>query len=357
MSKNVLLRDSRDETIGRAMAGAIAEEEAPGPCLTDGDMAAIVEGSLVDEERNRLMEHLSSCETCLKVFITSQRILGKKAHRQLSSRFILPSVGVAIAALLTIGINICLQGNTPDKTSVIAGKEHAPAIVEKQAAVPSPIGSLSVHGGGSASAYAPISAFDVAHNLADAGDVKSLLAAIPRDRSEVFGFSAAIPSEKSVFRIGEHAADLELFLLVDDREGAVSHLKQIVELLQNSGKKQTEVVKFKEILQKIEGGRPLQDLNNCTSSLVKIFAANDELFLYSFGVWAEGGRLAAMVGNKDYFSTNSLRYVKAGVKDMHPPPGMLKALQEIEALVQKGEFSENDFLVIKRAFEDVVAIF
>jgi hypothetical protein len=157
--------------------------------------------------------------------------------------------------------------------------------------------------------------------------------------------------------LGVQAADLELSLQAKEREEVVAHLKHIVELMPIQNQEQSAAARFEKIIRQIEKGLPLKNYKNCTASIEKTLTVKDEQYLYLFGVWAEGGRLAATAGNKGYFDARSVRYVMAGIKGMQLPPGLLTALQEVEGIVEKGEFSEKDFLVMKRAFEDVSVVF
>lgn len=357
MTKNDKSRNKRDETIGKALSATIVNEVATGSCLTDEELAAIIEGKIADPERDLFMKHLSSCDKCLQVFITSQGLIGNKASHSQRSRFVLPSVGLAVAALLAIIIRMSFQGNTPDKPVEIAQKEYNFSGAQKLAEQPVPGVTSSVPSGKAATTDKPPSASETARILASGGEIKSLLPAIPSEISPVYGFSGVVPNEKIAFRLGVHAADLELLTRANEQEGVKAQLKQITELLQTMQKEQANVAIFAEIAHKIESGTPLKDFEDCTALIENILVSKDELFLYRFGVWAEGGRLAAVTRNKGYVTQNSLKYVMDGTKNMQLPSGMSNALQEINLLLKKDTFSGKDFLVMKRAFEDVVTIF
>lgn len=357
MTNNDISKNSRDEAMGRALAAIIAEQEVTGSCLTDEDMAATIDGSLSDPERDLFMKHLSSCETCFKVYSTSQKLMANKTVPSQKNRFVLPSVGLAIAALLAIILKISLQGDAPDKPVMVEANKPSVSNAQKQGVVPSPVAAPSLPGDGVVTAYSPPSAAEVARLLVRGSDVKLLLAAAASDRSQVYGFSGAVSDEKRAFRLGVQAADLELLLQANERDVAVAHLKQMVTGMPTANLEQSAFVRFENIIRQIEKGLPLKNYRNCTAAFEKTVAAKDELFLYRFGIWAEGGRLAATVGNKGYFDVSSLQYVMVGVKDMQLPAGLLKSLQDVEGIVVKGAFADKDFLVMKRAFEDVTTIF
>ncbi|MFZ4860055.1 MAG: hypothetical protein ACOYL3_27140 [Desulfuromonadaceae bacterium] len=354
---NDISRNNRDETIGRALAAAIAEQEAPGSCLTDEDMAAIIDGSLPASERDLCMQHLSSCETCFKAFSISQGLLVKEAVPSLRNRFVLPSAGLAIAALIAIVLRISFQDNSPDKPITVAENKPTVTNAQKQIAMPAPAAIPALPDVSVATAYSPPSAAETARLLINKSDVEALQIAISSDKTQIFGFSGVVPRENRAFRLGVQAAVIELLIQANDRNGAVKHLKLMVDLLSSTSKAPTDAAQFEQIIRSLESGSPLKANENCTDSINKILTTKNEQFLYRFGVWAEGGRLAATVGNKGSVSVSSIRYIKEGVKGMQLPPGLLKAIQEVDEIVKRSEFSENDFFVMKRAFEDVTAIF
>ena len=356
-TKNDISKNNRDEAIGRALAATIAELEVPGSCLADENMAAIIDGSLSDTERDLFMKHLSSCEACFKVFSMSHALMSEKAIPSQRNRFILPSAGLAIAALLAIFLRISFQSTIPDtQVSVI---ENKPAVTntQKQAKIELPTAPPALNGDGVTTVKSATLAAEAARLLLRGSDVKLLLAAVSSDRSEVFGFSGAVTREKRAFRLGIQAADLELLLQTNEREEVVAHLKKIIELMPITNQEKSNAAGFEKIISDIEKGVPLKNYRNCTASIEKAVVVKDELLLYRFGVWAEGGRLAAIMGNKGYFEARPLHTVVEGIKDKQLPPGLVKSLQDVEGIVAKGTFTENDFLVMKRALEDVTAIF
>ena len=356
-TKNPLLKNDRDEAIGKALAATIVEQEVIGECLSDEEMAAIIDGNLTDPDRDPLMKHLSSCKTCFTLFSMSKRHVRMQTIQPQRNRFLLPSAAIAIAALLALILKISFQGNTPDKPVTVA--ENRPSVTnsQKQTTIPSPVAAPTLPGGGVATVYLPPSAAETVRLLVRGSDVIRLLAAVPSDRGEVYGFSGALPPEKRAFRLGVMATDLELSIQANERESVVANLKHMAELMPLANQENPGTSGIEKIIHEIEQGSPLHTYKNSTALIEQTITGKDEQLVYHLGVWAEGGRLAASVGNKGYFDTRSVRYIMAGIKDMQLPSGVLKELQSVEGIIEKGAVTEKELIVIKRALEDVTAIF
>src|SRR5919106_3086411 len=60
--------------VGDAMA-APETPTALGPCPTDEDLAAFLDGTLSKADRERVIAHLANCETCYEIFVGSVHFL------------------------------------------------------------------------------------------------------------------------------------------------------------------------------------------------------------------------------------------------------------------------------------------
>ncbi|MCP5051843.1 MAG: hypothetical protein GY940_32045 [bacterium] len=59
-----------DERLGRLLSNGLSNGEAPaGSCLTSGEIAALVEGNITGSQRDRMMKHLSACNSCYDIFL------------------------------------------------------------------------------------------------------------------------------------------------------------------------------------------------------------------------------------------------------------------------------------------------
>lgn len=59
-----------DERLGTSLARVIKEREVIGDCLTDEDMSALIEGNIPNPEKNALLKHIASCDTCFEIYQT-----------------------------------------------------------------------------------------------------------------------------------------------------------------------------------------------------------------------------------------------------------------------------------------------
>ena len=292
------------------------------------------------------------------MFTDSNELLEVEEKLAKKSKVTLVASAIAVASVLVIAVTISLQGNKQLKTDVAVVKESTVLQVTTQASLPTIGKETHPPSVAKSEVYVPPSASDSASLLARDSNMRQLEESISSSSSAVvYGFSGDTTPDKVSFRLGVHATDLELLLRGNDRDGATAQLKQMVELLRQADKGRGEVKRLTEVLGRMEAGEALQGFAGCTAGLESVIATAADCFLYRFGVWAEGGRLAAIAGNSDYVTAQSLRYVKEGVKGMQLPTGVGNALGEIEAVVGRGEFSEKDFVGMRRAFEDVVGVF
>jgi hypothetical protein len=348
--------EERDELIGRGLSKQMITG-ATAICPPMEDIATLIDGTLEGDVRDQLMKHLAGCERCFEVFQTSKELMEVEGTTAKKSMFTLVSSIIAVAAVLVIAVTISLQGNIPVKTNVAAVKDGTASKVQPLAVLPNLKDKTSLHTVAKVEAYVPITASDSADMLARADNIGHLVESISSGSSSMYGFSGATPPDKISFRLGVHATDLELLLRGNDSEGAVPRLKQVIEFMRQLDKNRAEVKRLAEIQGRVEAGETPHNFVGCTAGIEKGLVTDSDRFLYHFGVWAEGGRLASISGNKGYVTARSISYVKLGVKGIQLPPGVANALGEIEAAVRRGELTDKDFVGMKQSFEDIVAMY
>lgn len=344
--------EQRDELIGRELTRQMSAG-ATSICPPMEELAVLIDGTLEGEARDRLMKHIAACERCYEVFSTSQELLAVEEAPAKKSSVTFIASAIAVAAVVIIAVTLSLQGNNQVKTDVAAVKDTTGTQAQTQAALPGIGKETPSAAGGTAEGYMLPSASDNVAMLVRPDNVGQLVESVASGNSSVYGFSGATTSDKVAFWLGVHATDLELLLRGTDRDAVTSRLKQVMELLRQVKKSGAEVTRLTEIMGRVEAGEALQGFTGCTAGLESVIATDAERFRFRFGVWAEGGRLASLAGNKEYVTAQSLRYVKDGSKGMQLPTGVGNALEEIEAVVGRGEFLEKDFVVMKRGFEDI----
>ena len=75
-----------------------------------------------------------------------------------------------------------------------------------------------------------------------------------------------------------------------------------------------------------------------------------------FGEWVEGGRLAAVAKNREFFDVRAANYIIENLEGRALPEGVLKTLKEIKGVLARNEFADKDFKQLERAFTDIVEL-
>jgi hypothetical protein len=92
---------SRDQVIGRALAGRIPTGE--GSCPTSEQIATLVDGLLTGAERDRLLGHLASCRSCRESFLVASELAGGEGAVGSPRRWlVLPFLAAAMLAFLAL---------------------------------------------------------------------------------------------------------------------------------------------------------------------------------------------------------------------------------------------------------------
>ena len=347
--------EQRDEVIGRGLTKQMNAGVA-GICPSIEELAALIDGTLEGDAREQLMKHLAVCERCYEVFTTSQELLAVDEVPAKKRPVTFIASTIAVAAVIVVALTLSLQGNKEVKTDIATVDENKASHVPLSVAQPTLRKEAPLPVVAKTEGYVPPTASESVKRLVRPDNAGQLMESVSGN-SSMYGFSGATAPDKVAFRLGVRATDLELLLRGNDRDAVTSQLKQVIELLRQVNKSSAEVTRLTEIMGRVEAGEALQGFDGCTAGLESVIATDAERFRYRFGVWAEGGRLASLAGNRAYVTAQSIRYVKDGVKGMQLPPGVSNALGEIEVVVGRGEFSEKDFAGMKRAFEDIAGMF
>ena len=104
--KNISLSLSRsDERLGTVLSRGLAKSKTgeTGHCLEPESIAAVVEGTVTGEERDRILKHVSACDTCYKMFLLTSE-LQKEEESQQETHKILWMKPLALAASVLIVI-------------------------------------------------------------------------------------------------------------------------------------------------------------------------------------------------------------------------------------------------------------
>lgn len=111
-------KDNRDQQIGRSIASAIQQQQAAPACLSDEQLASLMDNRLPSGERERCLAHIAACDSCLARYTMTASLL-KETQQQVQTTthgrgFLYGSLAVAAVALLAIGLVVQQQ---PGKTN------------------------------------------------------------------------------------------------------------------------------------------------------------------------------------------------------------------------------------------------
>lgn len=109
-------KDTRDSIAGRAVSAAVKEQAAAGRCLSDEQMAALLDKHLASGERERCLAHIAACDTCLAHYSLAAGIVKSVPSEKGSCGKKTIYTGAVIAAMLLIAIGLIFQ--QPERNSV-----------------------------------------------------------------------------------------------------------------------------------------------------------------------------------------------------------------------------------------------
>jgi hypothetical protein len=331
----------------------MAATETPtalGPCPTDEDLAAFLDGMLPEADRSRVIAHLADCRTCYRIFAESLHFLEDTKGAEIVQfpfdklrRWApLAAAAVLVAGVGSIGYYWAYVAPPP---MLLAGLIVPPQIKVAQLTASLPSKSAS------------------AENLYPF-----------RTYRGGQGGSVDDSSDGPSFMLGVLTVDLRLAPYAKDPSSATSSiLQQIGKELRRSG------------LMDDWAGRYEQDASKARDSVAFVHQLEADLprrekdfddmgEAFAFGKWAEAGRLAALAKAPGFFTNwNSQRFLKhilhaqqktyaerqklTRSSDEFDPEAereeaTITILQRIEETVERGGLpSESDFRELIRLYE------
>ncbi len=125
-----------DEILGQTLSRALHRDQPVG-CLNPEEMAALVDGRLQGEQRDRLMHHISACDRCYDIFILSaemQEDMGKKRIVVFRPLALAASVLLVVLSIVIIyKSGISLKQEEPAYPSSETSGEFRPESMPKKA--------------------------------------------------------------------------------------------------------------------------------------------------------------------------------------------------------------------------------
>jgi len=309
-------KEEKDEILGRALARAVKESAQADECPSDEELSAFIDGTLDEQQRNKVMGHLSHCDKCYEVVSMAREMAEEeKEERKTKRSWYYAPIAIAAAAVLVILFKFVIQ-------------------------IPSP--------------YSPPSSTHMVATLAKNTDAKSLSNSVRDEGLVSYGFGAGIPLEKISFRTGVCLTDLNISLMAEDKPKSLHVINRVILTLQPV-EGSAEVISFyKSISEKIEEGVSPGEFFGKSEKTEQFFKDKEVLLYLRFGEWAEGGRIGALTKNREFFDIRAADYFIENLRGKDLPQGLFTSLDEIKGVVVRNEFTDNDFKHLERAFINIV---
>lgn len=311
---------------------------ASGPCPTDEELAAYIDGNLDRAERERITDHLASCEDCFALYTETARFLVDSSPA------------------------------TPEDSAfdekIIPFPSRPKGIVAQWGA----IAALLLVGVGSGAYFQllmpppALPTGDMTASLPHPPDVNQGFWLGPTYRGEG-GEEEAKPDEAAV-RLGVQLVNLQVSL----RAGKVTESQDVIARILNLLKTQL----FTDDLQKaytsltvaLADGKPPAEVLPEASRLAQQTREAVETTSLDLGQWVEAGRLASLAGDPSFFQQSSSRNflrrllwrdrLKMGETRLDPPTR--ESLQKIADVLSKGDLQAPDYAEIRHQTEKILEI-
>jgi hypothetical protein len=343
-------KDKGDDLIGRLLAGNISNAGVRGECPSLEDIAAFIDNRLDGKHRMFVMGHLSSCKDCYYVFSETAKSINEVSPHSASGRrktlyYVIPSA-VAAAAILLLVIKLSDKPVQPQQSVVQQEKPlEKPSLPEDTHTdkIRKPV----------IEKYDAPSIGNIANVLIKDANIKSLADLIKSGATTSYGFAGSSSAEKRVFIAGGYLIDLELLLMADDKEMSLSLLDKLIPSLRAIELPKANADYYIYIQDEIKRGARPQKFAGKGQAIDKELRMKNLLLYYRFGLWLEGGRLAAISQNRSYFDGETAGYFIKGLEGMGLPEWVLTSLNEIDKVSSDGVKDIKDFRRLRRLFEEI----
>lgn len=317
--------------------------KALGPCPTDEDLAAFLDGMLPAAERARITAHLADCETCYETFAGAVRFQQEASGMRGRDRTVLPFpfrkiephvrplqwVGYAAAAVLVVGVGFAgYRVFLAEPTMVVAD------LVRPLAGRP--------------------------------GLMDKLDHPIFRGPQDGGGYLMGPPA----FMVGVSLVDLQLYLELGQAKRAADILREMNGYLQQipfGDENAQQCFKDAAALEGVGSVRINPQLVKAMllRGIARAWRSKeselDETLpsTFGFGKWSEAGRLAAAIRTPGFFeSRNNRRFLHKLLKDRTEiEEGTVSSLRDIGAVWDRDPFQEADYEAIAANFEQIINVY
>ena len=294
-------------------------------------VAAFIDGRLSGAERDRVVRLLAESEAAFEIYADALRAQAElnvdppiplPAPRPVRSRrplWVTAGVPLAAAAALLIAVLPAVQSRRDNATFTMSAERIAQPLTGQP-------------------------------QLASA-----LRSALDETRWSVTrGGSSTLVDSIAALRLGVRATELQVALVVEDRERAARAAAAMVELFDSVNLSDASSAEYRELRNRITNGDSIGSIIGAAAT------ADDNLrgFLnsrwYGLGKWLAAGELAARTHSADFFkSSETTRFLGAAIRSGGFAPDEVEALRQVEGAVKRG-MPENEFETVRARFAELI---
>lgn len=355
MTEKRVKTDEHDQIMGQALNRATTGVTIGNTCPSMEEIAELVDDTIDPDRRDALLGHVAGCERCYQIFNATRESVNNEEQSIGKNRHYL-SIAAAVVVVITAASFFFWQPKLVDHKLIVSNntpaiKNSVPSMVPPSVAT-SPMAPDS----GQINKSAFILPTQVAAALARHVAPKQLASQIALRKDTTYGFSGTIPVEKTMFRMGVLAVDVEVLLKGTDRENTLQHLRALRELFHRRTAFRQSAVVLTDMIEQLEKGAPSGRFSGYMSSLTARITDDKEKVYFSFGVWSEGGRLASLTANGKYLTLGDIHYFKANLKGDDLPQGIFAALSDIEKAARETSVTQTELNIQEEAFTDIIGM-
>jgi hypothetical protein len=309
-------------------------------CPTDEELAAYIDGTLGKKDRERVAEHLASCEDCWAIYMGTVRFLLETE----------PAAEAEAAARNVVAFP------SPEQRRHLWRWAAAAA------------GLLLVAGGGGGYYLAgPLPALVTAAVTPPVQNAAGLTGSLWRGPTYRGGGEegAETPLDTASFQMGVQLVNLQATLAAGRGEDAQDIVARILTILKDQLFVQELTKGYTAITVAIENGTPPRTLAGQAGQLAAQAREVFDVPRLDFGQWVEASRLAALGGQASFFARGDSRAFlrrllwrqKLGLGEMKLGPAIRQDLAGISDLLEKRSLDPTDYTKLSHRLTAILRIY
>jgi vacuolar-type H+-ATPase subunit D/Vma8 len=334
MSKN------KNQRLGKYIASVPPEKEKVEECPSLEVLSKFMENRCQGRERDVVIHHLNRCPACFSLVSEAIAIEEElQADRQTATRQIWQTVRKSLTATVDGFFGPYRKGTR--------------AWLAVPAVAILVVAFFTVYRSQKVPDY-----FSLISSLENATQSYQMMSRNQADQytSAVYGFFDGLSLERAAFRIGVLAYNLELAIRSKDREHSLSLLKPLFSLLTEIDRQGNAIKEFQRLKNELEKGTVPLSVTSALQTIHSLLEQKEVSFFMLFGVWVQGGGIAADNRNAAFFDNGNLDYFSHRVRKLELPPGIISHLDVIESIMEADRLSNGDYKILADNFNAILQI-